>query len=118
MCYERKTKFGEGMIFAAVLLICIAVIAVSAAVNRPQAERVYAIHALPESFVSLDKININLASAEELDELPGVGETLAGRIVAYREENGRFESIDDIVLVDGIGEGIFADIKDMITTGE
>jgi len=100
---------------AALVLICIALIIAFNAAKRPKTDVLYPIHAMPEGFVSMDKIDINAASMEELDELPGVGETLAGRIIAHREANGSFESIEDIMLVNGIGEGIFAEIKDMIT---
>ena len=65
----------------------------------------------------LDKTDINTAPEEELDELPGVGETLAEDIIAYREANGGFESIEEIMNVDGIGESLFAGMKDMITAG-
>lgn len=64
-----------------------------------------------------DKININTASADLLDTLPGIGEVLAGRIIEYREANGGFKSIEEITAVSGIGEKKFGDIKDMITVG-
>ncbi len=117
MKHERKVKPGEGIIFAVAVLVCVAVLICVSACKKPKAEMVYSIHALPESFVPLDKTDINTASAEELDELPGVGEMLAQRIVAYREANGPFESIDDIMLVEGIGESLFAGMKDMIAAG-
>ena len=60
-------------------------------------------------------ININTADAGLLMELPGIGETYARRIVAYREENGPFGEIADIMEVNGIGEKRFANIKDYIT---
>ena len=62
-----------------------------------------------------DKININTAGIEELVELPGIGETLAQRIVDYRKEHGRFDTIGDIMDVKGIGEAKFNAIKDLIT---
>jgi competence protein ComEA len=62
-------------------------------------------------------VDINLASAAELDALPGIGEELASRIIAYREANGPFKQIEEIQEVDGIGPGIFDEIKDMITVG-
>ncbi|MEN6462659.1 MAG: helix-hairpin-helix domain-containing protein [Syntrophomonas sp.] len=61
-------------------------------------------------------VNINSAAVNELDErLPGIGPTLAQRIVDYRTSNGPFASVDDIKNVSGIGEGRFAEIKDIIT---
>jgi len=60
------------------------------------------------------KININTASATELETLPGIGPVLAQRIVEYRQTNGPFSRPEDIKKVKGIGDGIFADIKDWI----
>jgi comEA protein len=61
-----------------------------------------------------EKININTASAEELDRLPGIGKTKAEAIVSYRNQNGSFKSIEDIEKVSGIKEGEFSKIKDSI----
>lgn len=63
-------------------------------------------------------ININTATAEELQALPGIGETRAEAIVAYREEHGPFTYVEDLRGVSGIGEGILANIMDYITVGE
>ncbi len=60
------------------------------------------------------KININGASKEELDSLPGVGEVTAQKILDYRDENKEFKSIDEIKNVKGIGENKFNDLKDYI----
>lgn len=60
------------------------------------------------------KININSASKEELDTLPGVGEVTAQKILDYRDENKEFKSIDEIKNVKGIGENKFNDLKDYI----
>lgn len=59
-------------------------------------------------------ININTAGQTELMELPGIGESIANKIIAYREENGKFKTIEDIKNVPGIGDSKFANIKDMI----
>lgn len=60
-------------------------------------------------------ININTATAEELESLPGIGVSIAERIITYREENGGFDTIEEIVKVSGIGEKKFEAIKDQIT---
>lgn len=62
------------------------------------------------------KISINNATKEELMTLPGIGESKADSIIKYREENGNFETIEDITKVSGIGENLFAQIKENITT--
>jgi len=64
---------------------------------------------------SSDLVNINTAAAFELESLPGIGATTAARIVAYREENGPFLSIEDIINVSGVGPGTYERIKDLIT---
>lgn len=61
------------------------------------------------------KININTASVDELDTLPGIGPSLAQRIVDYRTQNGDFKTIEDIKKVRGIGDALFNQIKDLIT---
>lgn len=61
-------------------------------------------------------VNINTASAEELMKLTGIGEKLAARIIAYREENGAFGQPQDITLVPGIGDGIYSKICTDIVT--
>jgi competence protein ComEA len=60
------------------------------------------------------KIHLNQATASELDSLPGVGPVIAERIVSYREKNGPFESIEDLLDVPGIGEAKLADLRDHV----
>lgn len=60
------------------------------------------------------KVNINTATKEELDTLPGIGESTANKIINYRKENGNFKSIDEIKEVSGIGDSKFEQIKDLI----
>jgi competence protein ComEA len=59
-------------------------------------------------------ISLNSADAAELEELPGVGPVLAERIVSFREEKGRFETVDDLLEVPGIGEAKLASIRDLV----
>jgi competence protein ComEA len=60
------------------------------------------------------KIDLNKASAEELMQVKGIGKTYAQRIVEYRENNGQFTQIEDIMKVRGIGEKLFESVKDII----
>lgn len=64
------------------------------------------------------KIDINRAEVWLLKALPEIGETLAQRIVDYRQQNGPFHNIHDIVKVDGIGKATYEQIKDLITVAD
>jgi competence protein ComEA len=61
------------------------------------------------------KINLNTATPDQLDTLPGIGPAIAQRIIDYREKIGGFKTIEQITEVSGIGEATFAKIKDAIT---
>lgn len=61
------------------------------------------------------KVNINTASREELMTLTGIGEAKAGSIIRYREEHGGFGSIEELMEIEGIKEGVFGKIKEDIT---
>lgn len=61
------------------------------------------------------KININKATQTELETIPGIGPSSALKIINYREENGKFKSIEDIKNVSGIGDKKYESIKDYIT---
>ena len=60
-------------------------------------------------------VNINTASAEQLTFLPRVGPALAGRIVEFRDSNGKFKATDELILVRGIGEGTYELLKPYVT---
>ena len=62
-------------------------------------------------------ININTATSQQLQTLPGIGPTIAERIIAYRAENGSFETVGELMNVEGIGEKKLEDIWDYVTTG-
>jgi len=64
------------------------------------------------------RLDINLATATELGYLEGIGEKLAARIVEWRDQNGPFESVEQLMEVEGIGEGKLEAVYDMITVGE
>ena len=71
-----------------------------------------------EILPDLSPLDLNTATAEQLEMLPGVGEELAGRILAWREEHGGFSSVEEIMEVPGIGEGKFAALEGRITVNE
>ena len=66
---------------------------------------------------SSSRININTATAEELEVLPGVGQVTAARIIAFREQNGPFRSVDDLIHVQGISDRTIDGFRDMVTVG-
>ena len=60
-------------------------------------------------------VNVNLATAEELETLPGIGEVLAEAIISYREEHGPFGTVDELEDVSGIGPVTLEEIRDLVT---
>ena len=60
-------------------------------------------------------LDLNTATKEELMLLPRIGETLAERILAYRAENGRFIATEQLMDIDGIGEGTYASLRELVT---
>jgi competence protein ComEA len=79
----------------------------------------FAQQAPPAAPASADKagptVNINTASSSELESLPGVGPKLAQRIIDYREKNGGFKKLEDLMNVQGIGEKNFLKLKSKLS---
>lgn len=111
-------RVGEGWLIAAVLGLIMALSLFSYLHGLPRTDTVSPVHD-----VSYDKLriaamaDINSADAEKLACLPGIGVELAARIIAYRQENGGFAAVEEILNVPGIGEGKFAAIREMIYIG-
>ena len=61
------------------------------------------------------KVNLNTADAALLETLPRVGPAMSARIIAWRDANGRFSSVDDLTTITGIGDKTFAELKDLVT---
>jgi competence protein ComEA len=63
-------------------------------------------------------VNLNTASPSQIEALPGVGASTAKRIIEYREKNGGFKKIEELMNVKGIGEKSFLKLKSLVTVGE
>lgn len=84
--------------------------------TAPTTAATAAAETVPEETVSFP-VNINTADADTLTALPGIGQVLAERIVAYRRQNGSFRAIEEITKVEGIGEKKAEAILELITVG-
>ena len=73
---------------------------------------------IPTFLDTPEKVDLNTATVDELVTLPGIGEVLAARILAYREEHGPFQTLDQLKGVNGIGEKVVEAIAELITLGE
>jgi len=71
----------------------------------------------PDSLLPGETINVNTADLYDLQRLPGIGEKRARDIVAYREENGPFQTLDELTNVSGIGPVILENLREYVTTG-
>ncbi|MCF7824405.1 MAG: helix-hairpin-helix domain-containing protein [Candidatus Marinimicrobia bacterium] len=65
---------------------------------------------------ALHMINLNTAGVDELSTLPGIGPVIAERIVAYVQANGPFKAKENVILVKGVGDKLYARIQDLVTT--
>jgi len=74
-----------------------------------------AVKSVEESVVPSGKINLNTATASQLDTLPGIGPAYASRIIEYRSSNGGFKDIAEVQNIKGIGPKTFEKIKELIT---
>ena len=71
----------------------------------------------PDSLLEGEVIDLNTASVADLTRLPGIGEKRAQAIVAWREEHGPFQSVDELIQVSGIGEKLLAGLRDYAAAG-
>lgn len=72
---------------------------------------------VPVSFVEAGPLDLNRATAAELEKLPGIGPVLAKRIVEWRETHGPFQSVQDLLKVPGIGPKTLEGLLDKVTVG-
>ncbi len=88
---------------------------VSAPATEPEDGEAGPEDARPDSLLPGERIDINTAGAADLARLPQIGASRAQAIIDWREENGGFQTIEDLMQVKGIGEGIFGQVRDYIT---
>ncbi len=69
------------------------------------------------TFASDGKVDLNTGTVKELQQLPGIGKGLAKRIVEYRNANGPFKNVEELVKIKGIGKKTFARMKERLTVG-
>jgi len=89
--------------------------------SSPPAARVFifdAVDVVAPAFVVRGPVDVNVASAADLERLPGIGAVLAARIVADRDEYGAFATIDDLVRVSGIGPATVDGFRDRAIAGD
>ncbi|MBR5452179.1 MAG: ComEA family DNA-binding protein [Clostridia bacterium] len=125
---DRSNK-AEKVIAVIALIVCITVIGYAAKlkaykpieyeIGETKTERIKETVSLQNALFTttefqLGKVNINTATVTQLQRLEGVGEKRAGDIIAYREQNGPFKSIEEVMNVTGIGEKTFEKFKDDI----
>ena len=72
----------------------------------------------PDGNRTTGQIDLNMATKKELESLPGVGEVIAQRILDYRNQNGMFETLEELKNVQGIGDKVFEELEPYITISE
>ena len=99
------------------LLASLALVAAFAAQPTAQGARKPA-PARTEARAAVASINLNTATAAELEKLPGIGQKVAARIVEYRQKNGPFKKVEELMNVQGIGEKSFLQFRSQLTVAQ
>jgi len=98
-----------------ILMAAILGIAVSAAATSAQSKSTTQKAATGATATAAAPVNLNTATAEQLATIPGVGPKMAERIIDYRQKNGGFKKVEDLMNVSGVGEKSFLKMKPLIT---
>jgi competence protein ComEA len=98
-----------------ILMAAILAIAVSAAAASAQNKATMPKAAATATATATAPVNLNTATAEQLAAIPGVGPRMAERIIDYRQKNGGFKKVEDLMNVSGVGEKSFLKMKPLIT---
>jgi competence protein ComEA len=103
---RRLTMFRTTLVALLTIGFGIAVLAAQAPAAKPAAT---------PAATAAAPLNLNTATAAQLETLPGVGKSMADRIIEYRQKNGGFKKAEDLMNVKGIGEKSFLKLKSMVT---
>ncbi len=115
------TKSEFGLLVLTAIFMCLLLFAAGRGANRGGSWDYRITARASQEDVTPDKappVDINTADAEELDTLPGIGPVLAERIIAWRQANGPFMEIEQLLEVSGIGEATLAELREFVTVGE
>ena len=102
-------------LFLLLTIVAIAAIPAAAQQSSPKTEKPAAAAKAGKPAPSLALVNLNTATQAQLATLPGVGAKAAERILEYRQKNGQFKKIEDLMNVKGIGEKSFLKLKPLLT---
>jgi len=99
-------------------IVGVALTAVALIVSAPTQASAAAATGKQEPRAAVEMVDINTASVEALMSVPGLGEVVAQRIVEFREKNGPYKSLDDLLKIQGIGEKSLAKMRQRLTVGK
>jgi competence protein ComEA len=109
-CYEEEEEMMTRILMAAILGI-----AVSAPAASAQSKATTPKAPATATATAAAPVNLNTATVEQLATIPGVGPKMAERIIDYRQKNGGFKKVEDLMNVSGVGEKSFLKMKPLIT---
>jgi competence protein ComEA len=102
-------------LFMLLTIVALAAIPAAAQQSSPKTEKPAAAARAGKSPAPVAVVNLNTATQAQLESLPGVGAKVAERILEYRQKNGQFKKIEDLMNVAGIGEKSFLKLKPLLT---
>lgn len=111
----RRPGLRSAELIAMVLAVSAAVITAAHCAGENEQQSSFSLQTAEQTSAENERLNLNTATEEELEDLPGIGPVLAGRIVAWREENGGFTSEEDVMDVKGIGPSVWEEIEPFVT---